>query len=105
MGIYTPTNAGTVTLDVKKTVTVASGASAGSSSGSASGSLTVNNATEASMRQGIDCLKAKGKTAEASAAQASLNLYLQANSKGGIFAISAQAYLKQTVDLIAQGGC
>lgn len=113
-GIYTANAASPATLEIKKTLLISSsaeGSSSGSTSGStsgsasASGSLTLDNASEARVRQGIDCLKAKGKSAEALAANGSLNLYLEANQKGGIFALSAQAYLKQAVDIIAQAGC
>lgn len=99
MGIWTPTEAGDVTLDVKKTVTVSGGSSA-STSTTAGG-----DASTAALESRIACLKAKGDNARAGAVQASINLYLAANKAGGLAVISAQAYLKQAQDIAAQGGC
>ena len=94
MGIYTASKTGTVTLDVKKIVTLSEGTSA---SASTEDVTKVNN--------GINCLKAKGKTDVATAVEVSLKLYLAAHEKGGLFEAAAQAYLKQATDLLAESGC
>ncbi len=105
LGIYTPTDTSNVTLDITKTVNITSSGSSSSSATSGSGSVTAGSASEARVRQSIECLKAKGKTAEAGAVQASLNLYLEAQKQGGIATLLGNAHLQQATTIAGQHGC
>ncbi|MGV3524717.1 MAG: hypothetical protein ACO1RX_10845 [Candidatus Sericytochromatia bacterium] len=106
LGIYTPTSPGSVSLDVKQTVTVSGGASVGanvSGSTTVSGPVTTANVTEARVREGLACLKAKGKS-EAVAVEGVLNVYTRMAPTIGA-AIAAQGYLAGTVSILNANGC
>lgn len=91
-GIYYAPGTGGGTVDVVKTEIVAGGTA--STSGDAAG-----------MQSRIDCLKAKGKTAEATTVQAELNLYLAAQKQGGLAVILGNAHLASAQEIAAKAGC
>lgn len=103
LGIYTPTSPGSVSLDVKQTVTVSGGASVGGST-TVSGPVTTANVTEARVREGLACLKAKGKSSEALTVEGLLNVYTRMAPTIGA-AIAAQGYLTGTVSILNANGC
>lgn len=93
MGIYVPTDTGTVTLDINQSVTVSSGTTASS-----------GDANEDRVRRGIECLKAKGDTSNATAIQGILNLYIQQKKILGA-EIAYQGYLSAGVEQLNKLGC
>lgn len=100
-GIYFAPTGGGSTVEITKTVASSSGSASGSTSTSTSG--TVNDSTGLQSR--IECLKGKGKTAEAMTVQAELNLYLAAQKQGGLATILGNAHLTSAQDIAAKAGC
>lgn len=106
LGIYTPTDTSNVTLDITKTVNITGSVGAsGSSSGTGTTDPVTGSASELRVRQSIECLKAKGKTAEAGVVQGSLNLYLEAQKQGGLAIILGNGHLTQAIRIAAEHGC
>lgn len=102
-GIYFAPTAGGSTVEITKTIASAGGSASGSGSASSSTSVGANDSTGLQSR--IECLKGKGKTAEAMTVQAELNLYLAAQKQGGLATILGNAHLTSAQDIAAKAGC
>ncbi|MEZ0367919.1 MAG: hypothetical protein ACAI44_02400, partial [Candidatus Sericytochromatia bacterium] len=106
-GIYVPSMPSGASIEVTSTVrTGAASAGSGSTSGAVSGSgnLTLEGASEERIRQGIACLKAKGKNNLAISVEGLLNIYLNGKQLLGADA-AAKAYLSGAVQTLNQEGC
>lgn len=105
MGIYLPEQGGTVSVDVKKTVTLASGSgSSASGSGASLGAVSEANITVERARQGAACLRAKGETNQAIAVEGLINLYTQMSSVLGA-EIARKGYLEPAAKPLIEHGC
>lgn len=103
MGIYLPEQGGTVSVDVKKTVTL-SGGSSGSGSGGSLGAVSEASITVERARQGAACLRAKGETNQAIAVEGLINLYTQMSAMVGELA-ARKGYLEPAAKPLMEHGC
>lgn len=103
MGIYLPEQGGTVSVDVKKTVTLASGSSS-SGSGASLGAVSEASITVERARQGAACLRAKGETSQAVAVEGLIGLYTQMSSVLGA-GIAKKGYLEPAAKPLNDHGC
>lgn len=102
LGIYTSTSPDAVSLDIQQSVELSSETS--TTVVGDLGSVTEDNVTEARVRQGLACLKAKGDTQNAQAVQGLLNVYLQMKPAVGE-TIATKGYLTGTVSVFNKTGC
>lgn len=101
MGIYLPEQGGTVSVDVKKTVTLSGGSSTVTGNLSA---VTEANITEERARQGAACLTNKGMKTQAGAVEAAIGLYVQMKGTFGA-EIAKQGYLSGAARILNEHGC
>ncbi|MBF2053069.1 MAG: hypothetical protein IGS03_06335 [Candidatus Sericytochromatia bacterium] len=99
LGIYLPEQGGTVSVDVKKTVSVANSGSTANLS-----AVTEANITEERARQGAACLTNKGLKTQAGAVEAAIGLYVQMKGTFGA-EIAKQGYLTGVAKLLNDHGC